>query len=74
MKAHELRVIGREELLSRIEELQHEIFNLRFRKATQQLDNPLRIRTVRRELARALTVLRETDLGIEAGTDEGSQP
>jgi large subunit ribosomal protein L29 len=72
MKAHELRVIGRDELLSRIEELRQEIFNLRFRKATQQLDNPLRLRTVRRELARALTVLRETDLGIEAGSGEGS--
>ena len=72
MKAHELRVIGREELLSRVEELRHEIFNLRFRKATQQLDNPLRLRTIRRELARALTVLRESDLGIEVGTEEGS--
>ena len=72
MKAHELRVIGRDELMSRIEELQQEIFNLRFRKATQQLDNPLRLRAVRRELARALTVLRESDLGIEAGSSEGS--
>jgi large subunit ribosomal protein L29 len=72
MKAHELRVIGRDELLSRIDELQQEIFNLRFRKATQQLDNPLRLRTVRRELARALTILHEMDLGIEAGSGEGS--
>ncbi len=72
MKAHELRVIGRDELMSRIEELQQEIFNLRFRKATQQLDNPLRLRVVRRELARALTVLRESDLGIGAGSDKGS--
>jgi large subunit ribosomal protein L29 len=72
MKAHELRVTGRDELMSRIEELQQEIFNLRFRKATQQLDNPLRIRIVRRELARALTVLREHDLGIGAGSGEGS--
>ncbi len=72
MKAHELRVIGRDELMSRIEELQKEIFNLRFRKATQQLDNPLRLRIVRRELARVLTVLRESDLGIGAGSDKGS--
>jgi len=72
MKAHELRVIGRDELMSRIEELQQEIFNLRFRKATQQLDNPLRLRVVRRELARALTVLRESDLGIGVGSDKGS--
>jgi len=72
MKAHELRTTGREELVSRIEELQQEIFNLRFRKATQQLDNPLRIRTVRREYARAVTILREFDLGLETGSDEGS--
>ena len=72
MKAHELRVIGRDELMSRVEELQQEIFNLRFRKATQQLDNPLRLRVVRRELARALTVLRESDLGIGVGSDKGS--
>jgi large subunit ribosomal protein L29 len=72
MKAHELRTIGREELISRMEELQQEIFNLRFRKATQQLDNPLRMRAVRREYARAVTILHELDLGLEPGSDEGS--
>ena len=72
MKAHELRTMNREELTSRIEEIQQEVFNLRFRKATQQLDNPLRIRIVRRDLARAFTVLRELDLGMEAGSGEGN--
>lgn len=72
MKTHELRGMTREELQEHVRELRQELFNLRFRSTTQQLDNPVRIRTARRELARTLTVLRELDLGAGTGPMEGS--
>lgn len=72
MKAHELRAMSREELEEHVRELRQELFNLRFRSTTQQLDNPLRIRTARKDLARTLTVLREQDSGLGSGPGEGS--
>jgi large subunit ribosomal protein L29 len=59
--------MSREELNERVRELRQELFNLRFRGTTQKLENPLRIRIARRDLARTLTMLREQDLGLEAG-------
>ncbi|RSL28708.1 50S ribosomal protein L29, partial [Salibacterium salarium] len=44
--------------------LKEELFNLRFQLATGQLDNPARIRNVRKDIARAKTVLRERELGL----------
>lgn len=73
MKPDELRSMSREELVEHARELRQELFNLRFRRTTQQLDNPLRIRTARKDLARTLTVLRELDLGLESGTGEGTR-
>ncbi|OPL19936.1 MAG: 50S ribosomal protein L29 [Candidatus Aegiribacteria sp. MLS_C] len=73
MKPHELRSMSREELEEHARELRQELFNLRFRGTTQQLDNPLRLRTARKDLARTLTVLRELDLGLESGTGEGTR-
>ena len=64
MKAHELRSMSMEELQEQVRELRTEIFNLRFRKAAQQLDNPLKIRQSRRTLARTLTMIRERELGL----------
>lgn len=72
MKAHELRAMSREELEEHVRELRQELFNLRFRSTTQQLDNPLRIRTARKDLARTLTVLRELGSGLGSGSGEGS--
>lgn len=72
MKAHELRAMSREELEGHARELRQELFNLRFRSTTQQLDNPLRIRTARKDLARTLTVLRELDSGLGSGPGEGN--
>ena len=71
MKTHELRSMSRGELEEQVRELRQELFNLRFRRTTQPLDNPLRIRTARKDLARVLTVIRELDLGIESSTGEG---
>ena len=50
-----------DEIHSRVAELREELFNLRFRNSMKQLDNPLKIRGGRRELARLLTVLREKE-------------
>ena len=50
------------EIQDRIEQLQEERFRLRFRSATQQLDNPMLLRHIRRDIARLKTVLREREL------------
>jgi large subunit ribosomal protein L29 len=71
MKTHELRSMSREELEEHVRELRQELFNLRFRSTTQQLDNPLRMRVARKDLARTLTLIRELDLGLERSTGEG---
>ncbi len=59
MKAAELREMPDDELLARLEGLKEELFNLRFQSATGQLDSPMRIKQVRHDAARVLTVLRE---------------
>jgi|GraSoiStandDraft_46_1057282.scaffolds.fasta_scaffold09307_1 large subunit ribosomal protein L29 len=61
----ELRELPDEELLDRLESLKEELFNLRFQFATGQLDNPMRIKVVRHDVARILTLLRERHLEIE---------
>jgi large subunit ribosomal protein L29 len=58
-KAAELRELPDEELLDRLEAGKEELFNLRFQDATGQLDNPMRVKQVRHDIARVLTVLRE---------------
>jgi large subunit ribosomal protein L29 len=58
MKSAELRELPDEELLARLEANKEELFNLRFQMATGQLDNPMRIKNVRHDIARILTVLR----------------
>lgn len=64
MKATELRGLSVGELEGRIDQLKDELFNLRFQLATGQLENPMRIRQVRKDIARAKTVLRQRELGI----------
>src|SRR5207247_8873515 len=58
MKAAELRDLPDEELLARLESHKEELFNLRFQSVTGQLDNPMRIKDVRHDIARILSVLR----------------
>ncbi len=58
MKYSELADLTREELSQKEAELRDELFKLRFRKATTQLENPMRIRALRRDLARIKTVQR----------------
>lgn len=64
MKTRELRDMTKDEVLVRKEELEKEIFNLKIRQATKQIDNPLKIRTLRRELARITTILHEDEMNI----------
>ena len=58
-KPQSMRDMGVDELQLRVAELREELFNLRFRNSLKQLDNPLKIREGRREMARVLTVLNE---------------
>ncbi len=60
-KATAMRDMTVDELQLRVAELREELFNLRFRNSMKQLDNPLKIRTSRREMSRLLTVLREKE-------------
>ena len=64
MKAKEIRQMSGNELDSRLLELKTELFNLRFQLATGQLDNPLMIKSVRKDIARVKTILKERELGI----------
>lgn len=64
MKANEIRNLTTAEIEQKVNSYKEELFNLRFQLATGQLDNPVRIREVRKEIARAKTVLRERELGI----------
>jgi large subunit ribosomal protein L29 len=65
MKPSQIRDLSKEELLQRRRDLEEELFNLRLRQSTQYLDNPLKVRTLRRELARVNTILKEDELGLK---------
>ena len=69
-KAAELRDADETELENRLAEAKQEMFNLRFQIVTGQLDNSARLRTVKRDIARILTVLREKE--IEAAESAGT--
>jgi large subunit ribosomal protein L29 len=64
MRAEEIRELSDEEILSRIAELEEERFRLKFRSATETLDDPLRFRVIRKDVARLKTVLRERQLAV----------
>ncbi|MDO5737731.1 MAG: 50S ribosomal protein L29 [Eubacteriales bacterium] len=62
MKINELREKSPSELNEELRELKEELFKLRFRHATRQLDNPLQLKEVKRQIARVKTILREQEL------------
>ena len=74
MKPHEIRHMSEAELAQRLTELEEELYNLRFQKATRQITNSNRIRAIRRDRARIQTILREHHLGIRSlsGTEAQS--
>ena len=59
MKPNELRDMSVEDLESRLTELTEERFRLRFRSATESIENPMRFRAIRRDIARIRTILKE---------------
>ena len=65
MRASEIRELSPTDITARIAELEEERFRLRFRSATETLENPLRLRDIRRDIARLKTVLRERELASE---------
>ena len=62
MKAKEIRDMNAEEMDQKIAGLKEELFNLRFQIATGQLENPMRIREVKKAIARIKTIQRETEI------------
>jgi large subunit ribosomal protein L29 len=59
MKANEIREMSLDDVKTRLDELVKERFNLRFRSATESIENPMRFRAIRRDIARLRTILRE---------------
>ena len=75
VKAHELDEMTEVDLETRLREAKEELFNLRFQAATGQLESHGRLRTVKRDIARIYTVVRERELGIRTtptANDESS--
>lgn len=64
VRANDLRLMDEEELEDKLRELKTELFNLRFQHATGQLENPMRIKETRRDIARVCTVMTEREYNI----------
>ncbi|CAA9292843.1 MAG: LSU ribosomal protein L29p (L35e) [uncultured Friedmanniella sp.] len=75
LQAHELDELTNADLETRLRESKEELFNLRFQSATGQLESHGRLRTVKRDIARIYTVVRERELGIRQapGQDDDAQ-
>jgi large subunit ribosomal protein L29 len=65
MKVREMRELTDAELTKRFGDSKDELFKLRFQMATGQLDNPMKIKEVRRKMAKVKTIMRERELGIQ---------
>jgi len=65
LKVDEIRALGDEELLKKLDEAYEELFNLRFRLATKQLGNHRELPRVKKDISRMKTVIRERELGIK---------
>jgi large subunit ribosomal protein L29 len=70
MKAVELRELSTEELRRRLTDEQESLSNLQFQLATSQLESPIKVRTVRRDIARLLTILRAKERSAPAPTPQ----
>ena len=62
MKANEVRKMSGEELQTKLQDLKKDLFNLRLQYATNQLDNPIHIAEVKKDIARVKTIIREQQL------------
>jgi large subunit ribosomal protein L29 len=64
IKMEEIKQMPIEELKIRLQDLEEELSNLRFQHSLRQLDNPLKIRTLKKDIARVKTVIHEYELNI----------
>jgi large subunit ribosomal protein L29 len=64
MKVNEIRDMSADEQTQKLKSLKEELFNLRFQHATGQLENPMRIRELKKSIAQVKTIQRESELGI----------
>jgi large subunit ribosomal protein L29 len=67
LRSDEIRDMSDGDINARVAELEEERFRLKFRSATEPLENPLRLRTIRRDIARLKTILRERQLAATGG-------
>jgi len=70
MKMEEIKELDKSEIELKLADAVEEVYNLRFQHAMHQLDNPIRLRDLRKDIARLKTVLREYELNIRASKDE----
>ena len=73
MKRAELMDLSKEQLEHKLSELRDEHFKLRMRRGTEELSDPLKLRILRRDVARILTLLREEQLGLRKLASEGKK-
>ena len=66
LQSEEIREMSVEDIRARVASLEEERFRLRFRSATEPLEDPLRLRTIRKDIARLKTILRQRELGASA--------
>jgi len=67
MKASEIRDLGMEEMLRKLEDLKQELFNLRFQHETGQLENPQKMKQAKRDIARMKTLIKQSELNKVTG-------
>ncbi len=72
LRSDEIRELSDADIHARVAELERERFNLKFEAATKPLENPLRLRTVRRDIARLKTILRERQLAAAPRSERRS--
>jgi large subunit ribosomal protein L29 len=70
LRAHELDELTNADLEGKLREAKEELFNLRFQAATGQLESHGRLRTVKKDIARIYTVVRERELGIRTAPEQ----
>jgi large subunit ribosomal protein L29 len=68
MRAEEIREMSDADIRTRVAEMEEERFRLKFRSATETLEDPLRLRTIRRDIARLKTIQRERELAASTDT------
>src|SRR5215216_3098756 len=73
MRAEEIREMSDADIRTRVAEMEEERFRLKFRSATETLEDPLRLRFIRRDIARLKTIAHERGLGIERGGAQQQQ-